>query len=164
MLSGAFPGTGRSRMSAPISAPKISPHFSQILLVRDSAHFAPELLSKMEGRPSVFVVHNRGESAEHRNEPDAFVNLGRHSVFCGAEVEKSFGGPSRCRSMVGRMRSKRGLGEAGNAAAIPLLHHFRRLAASGGEELVGVTPLFCVVSSLGLEPRTHALKGRCSTN
>ena len=32
------------------------------------------------------------------------------------------------------------------------------------EELVGVTPLFCVVSSLGLEPRTHALKGRCSTN
>ena len=23
--------------------------------------------------------------------------------------------------------------------------------------------LFCVVSSLGIEPRTHALKGRCST-
>jgi hypothetical protein len=25
-------------------------------------------------------------------------------------------------------------------------------------------PLFCVVSPLGFEPRTHALKGRCSTN
>ena len=72
--SAAFPEPD-ARVCRPMTRAQVSLHFSQILLVRDLAHFALELLLKMEGRPSVFVVHNRGESAEHRNESDAFVDL-----------------------------------------------------------------------------------------